>query len=1208
MPDPPTPGQLTTETPHRAPDAETFRLLAELAPAAVFIYAGDRFVWVNNAAEEITGYAREQLASMSLRDLVHPEHRAMVEQEATAGSHSSPRHSRNEFKLITRDGDERWVHFSATFVPYNGASAMFATAIDVHSRKQAEEALQKSEELFRNVIENSSDMMAIIDFDGRILYESPVVQRILGWDPQLMVGNSAFDYIHPDDMEQALHAFRVAINEKVFIGPVVMRARHVNGSYRSFEVVSSHFYDKGVRTGLICSFRHMDSRHQSEMDLRESERKYRFLFERNLAGVFVTTLDGRIIDCNDAVAEIYGYTREQFLNINSADLYFDPADRAKFIAMLERDKTVSDVETLCRRRDGTPVWVLENASIFESEPGGPRFIQGTSLDITARKFGEQALAESESKFRSLAETAASAIYIHDGERFLFINHASELISGYSHDELMKMSPWQFVHPDFADIARTRFQQRRAGFSVPERYEFKIVHKSGEERWLDFSASSILFEGRHCVIATAFDITERKRTEQLHSILYRIATLSNSADGSQDFFRTVHSILSEVMYAENVYIAVLDKTRTKLQFVYFADVEDETPGERSLKKGLTEYILRSGEPLHAHAQRTRELEHAGEVELIGEPCVDWIGAPLRARNTVIGVIALQSYAPGREYSQRDLELLSFAAQHIGVAIERDLSQHELRESEQRHRSLIQSAVYGIYRSSAKHDRFLSVNPALVRMIGYGSEEEVLALRLSRDLYADPDQRQRLMQQFLRKNDIDSVEARWVRADGRVITVRLSGRVVHDADGGVSGFEMIAEDVTERRHLEEQLRHSQKMDAVGRLAGGVAHDFNNLLTVIKGYSELLLDELSPADPLRGEVDEIRRASERAAQLTRQLLAFSRQQVLTPKIIDINSVVSNMERLLNRLLGEDIQLVTIFGPGVGCVEADPGQLEQVIMNLAVNARDAIEHGGKLTIETANIELDDAFTRDHTGSRPGSYVMLTVSDTGNGMPEEVRNRVFEPFFTTKEVGKGTGLGLSTVYGIIKQSNGYINVESAPGAGTTFRIYLPRVEALGETSDKLPVLTTVQDGTGTILLVEDEDGVRALVRQVLQRRGYNVLEARHGGEALILCERHTGDIDLLLTDVILEHLNGPELAERLLKMRPQMRVLYMSGYAPEAILQRAASAQHVNGSGAAHAGDAVMLDLTHFLPKPFTADALAKKVREVMQGIPRAKAASAGY
>ncbi len=399
-----------------------------------------------------------------------------------------------------------------------------------------------------------------------------------------------------------------------------------------------------------------------------------------------------------------------------------------------------------------------------------------------------------------------------------------------------------------------------------------------------------------------------------------------------------------------------------------------------------------------------------------------------------------------------------------------------------------------------------------------------------------------------------------------------------EGQLAGILGICRDVTERLSLEQQLRQAQKMEAVGRLAGGVAHDFNNILTAITGYADLLLEDLGTTDRRRDDIAEIRKAAERAAGLTRQLLAFSRQQVMQVRVLDLNDVVADTQNMLGRLLGEDIALVTRLDPALGAVKADPGQLEQVIMNLAVNARDAMPGGGKLTIETANAELDDTYVREHFPARPGSYVMLAVSDTGTGMSDEVQSHLFEPFFTTKEKGKGTGLGLATVYGIVKQSGGYIWVYTEPGHGTTFKIYLPRVAGAPAQRASGPKASPVGAGTETVLLAEDEAAVRAVARHALERQGYTVLEASSGEAALDLAERHSGRIHLLLTDVIMPGMNGRALALRLSELRPDLRVVYMSGYTEEAITRH----------GVLEPG------LT-YVQKPFTPEGLARKVREVL-------------
>ena len=382
----------------------------------------------------------------------------------------------------------------------------------------------------------------------------------------------------------------------------------------------------------------------------------------------------------------------------------------------------------------------------------------------------------------------------------------------------------------------------------------------------------------------------------------------------------------------------------------------------------------------------------------------------------------------------------------------------------------------------------------------------------------------------------------------------------------------------RSMEEQFRQAQKIEAIGRLAGGVAHDFNNLMTVVTGYSELILTRLGPDDPLRKEIAEIKKAGDRATTLTGQLLAFSRKQVLAPKVLDLNSVVANINGMLRRLLAEDIELHTVVTPVVGRVKADPGQLEQVIVNLVVNARDAMPSGGRLTIETKNVELDKVYAQSHVSVKPGAYVMLAITDGGSGMDVTTQARIFEPFFTTKEPGKGTGLGLSTVYGVVKQSGGYIWVYSEVGQGTTFKIYLPRVEDDLEARDAGPAPAETLQGSETILLAEDDDMVRMLARRILQAHGYTVLEARDGTECLRICQAHTGTIHLLMTDVVMPGLSGREVAKRVAPLRPDMKVLYLSGYADSAVVHH----------GIVDAGSA-------FLQKPFSPGTLAHKVREVL-------------
>jgi PAS domain S-box-containing protein len=471
-----------------------------------------------------------------------------------------------------------------------------------------------------------------------------------------------------------------------------------------------------------------------------------------------------------------------------------------------------------------------------------------------------------------------------------------------------------------------------------------------------------------------------------------------------------------------------------------------------------------------------------------------------------------------------------------------------------------------------------SPGFERLTGYPTEE-VLGrnCRFLQGKDTDPGAVMHLRDSVREGRDC-TVELLNYRKDGSTFWNSLTISPVFDAHGQITNFVGVQTDVTERRRLEEQFRQAQKMEAIGQLAGGVAHDFNNLLTVINGYSDMLLEQLAVEDPLHNIVAEIHKAGDRAATLTRQLLTVSRQQVLEPKIINLNAILADTERMLQRLIGEHVVLETRLGSALEAIKADPGQIEQILINLAVNARDAMPHGGQLTISTSSVMLDKDYCRQHHDLQAGSYVLLEVRDTGIGMNEATRSRIFEPFFTTKAVGKGTGLGLPTVHGIIKQSRGHIAVDTAPGQGTTFRVYFPRVQPSESLSDPGRRQGEMPTGTETVLLAEDEISVRALGSHILRACGYKVLEAMNGKVALQVARDYQGAIDLLVSDVVMPHLGGRELAEELLRERPQCKVLFLSGYVDDAILRHGVE-------DAAYA----------FLQKPFAPQTLAQKVRNVL-------------
>jgi PAS domain S-box-containing protein len=599
------------------------------------------------------------------------------------------------------------------------------------------------------------------------------------------------------------------------------------------------------------------------------------------------------------------------------------------------------------------------------------------------------------------------------------------------------------------------------------------------------------------------------------------------------------------------------------------------------------------------------------KITGWSCAEWIGKPFASilhpndlqtamdlfarllQGDVLPIFELRVLFESGEYGLGEFTVTPQIQEgkvkgFLGIArdiTERKKAEEALRQEKDFNLTLVQASPL-FFVAIGPDGKTLMMNEAMLHALGYTIDEVVGKDYLSTFVpVADREVLLPIFQRLVNQKESTLNENHVQTKEGRELLVEWHGRPVFKASGDLDYFFGVGIDVTQRKQvaekmasLQEQLRQSQKMEAIGRLAGGIAHDFNNLLTVIKGYTQLSLNETKEGDPLRGNIEEIKKASDRAADLTRQVLAFSRRQIMEVKVLDLNDLLQNLDKMLRRIIGEDIELVMLLGKDLGRVKADPGQIEQVVMNLAVNAKDAMSEGGKLIIETGNVELDEAYANAHVAVTPGPYVMIAVSDTGTGMPPEVRDRVFEPFFTTKGKAKGTGLGLSTVYGIVKQSGGNIWVYSEPGQGTTLKIYLPRVDEPAERLKAQVMGEELPHGSETILIVEDDKEVRKLAVRILTRQGYTVLDGSYGAEAFNVCRQHKGPIHLLVTDVVMPGLDGRALSESLSKLHPEMKVLYMSGYTEDAIIHRGVMEKGMN-----------------YVQKPFTVSGLVNKVREVL-------------
>ena len=675
--------------------------------------------------------------------------------------------------------------------------------------------------------------------------------------------------------------------------------------------------------------------------------------------------------------------------------------------------------------------------------------------------------------------------------------------------------------------------------------------------------------------------ERQRAEAERHVMFEIIEGVNLTANLDELLQLIHRSLKKALFAENFFVALQDRNSKLFTFPFWVDQFDAAPTPQKLEKSCTAYVFRMGRPMIITQEVFDRLAEQGEVELVGTPGPTWVGVPLKTPTETIGVLVAQHYENHDAYSVRDLEFLASVGGQIAVAIERKRTEEELRAAETKFRTLVEQlpAITYVAEFGAAGPSWY-VSPQIESLLGFSPTEWV----------ADPeawieslhsDDRGRVLAEEAHSQQTGEPfrsQYRMVKRDGRIVWCRDEASVMTEQSGERKVMLGVIHDITHHRQLEEQLRQAHKMEAVGRLAGGIAHDFNNLLTIIKGFSELMLERAGRDETLVRNATQIGKAADKASSLTAQLLAFSRMQVLRPSSLDLNTVVGEMAKMLRRILGEHMNLDTVVDTSLGAVRADQSQIEQVILNLVINARDAMPKGGKITIETANVSLDELYARRRTGVEPGQYVMMAVSDTGSGMDAETQAQIFEPFFTTKGLGKGTGLGLATVYGIVKQSGGWIWVYSEPGRGTTFKVYLPQVDhPIRPTHHNKAVCDRLQ-GTETILLAEDQDGIRELASEFLKRSGYTILEAKDGSDALRMAEGYPDEIDLLVTDVAMPNIDGPELADRLAVLRPHMKIIFMSGFA-----------EYVKDNRKLAVPDRVTLQ------KPFALGTLARKVREVL-------------
>jgi PAS domain S-box-containing protein len=834
-------------------------------------------------------------------------------------------------------------------------------------------------------------------------------------------------------------------------------------------------------------------------------------------------------------------------------LYVVEEQREEYLRLLNKKGVIDNFEAQMYRKDGSKIWISLNSRAVRDDSGNVRYFEGILEDITKRKRAEEELQDSEKRFKLAAESSTDLIYEWDiKERIDWFGKIDELL-GYSPSEFPRtVEAWMnSVHPEDRDrvVAAVKNHLEK---NKPYNIEYRVRKKDGTYNYWWVRGNAVRDEkgNPHRWVGAITDVTQRKWVE-------------NTLRVSENKYRTLIENIPQKIFLKDkdgIYISCNNHYAQDLK-IELNEILGRTDFDFYPKELAEKYTVDDKRILEVG--KTEELEEK-YIQDGQEVWVNTVKTPVKdEKSNIIGILGI-----------------------FWDITERKQAEEALIESEEKYRTILENIEDGYFEVDIAGN-FTFFNDSLCQILGYSRDE---MMGMNNRQYTDNENDKKLYQAF---NKIYSTgeptkEFDWeiIRKDGTKRYIEASISLIKHISPQPIGFRGIVRDITERKRAEkemaevqEQLLQSQKFEAIGQLAGGIAHDFNNLLMVIKGYNQLSLLEVKEDHPLRINMEAIGRASEKATGLVRQLLTFSRRQVMEMKVIDLNMLITDLDTMLRRVIGEDIELTIQLAEDLGRVKTDSGQIEQVILNLAVNARDAMPSGGKLTIETANKELDEEYAQRHVAMKPGRYVMFSVSDTGVGITPEVRNRVFEPFFTTKGVGKGTGLGLSMAYGIVKESRGNIWVYSEPGRGTTFKIYLPWMD--NPLKERITRVLAEESPRGheTILIVEDQEEVRKLTVQILKRQGYALFEASHGEEAMKVAQEHAEEeIDLLLTDVVMPGMSGRELAEKLGSLLPKMKVIYMSGYTDDAIVRHGIIEKGVN-----------------YLQKPFTLDSLTRKVREVL-------------
>ncbi len=1118
------------------------------------------FTFCNDIVCRDLGYCREDIMGMNFSAFTKPECMDQVRKAYQEIYRTGKPNTLINIELLKKDGSTMFIEQSASVLKGQTGEVIGFRGVsrDVTERVRAEQALRRSEEKYRRILETIEDGYYETDLKGNFTFFNNAGLRNSGYEPEELMGINFRTYTTPRTAEFLMKTFNrvyeTGMSETLLDYEVVLK----NGTVRYHEMaVGLLRNDAGQPSGFHILARDITERKKAEEALKKNEEKYRTFLEEMGEGYIENDLKGNLTFINDAGCKLLGYTRDELLGMSYLK-YHRPVTAVRMKEIYQRiyrtgqPALFEEFEVVLK--DGSTRFRQLNATLARDPSGRPTGFRTLVRDVTKRKKAEQALRESEEKYRTILETMGEGIFETDLRgNYTFVNDAACRLVGYERDEMIGNNFRMCHSPGTMLYLKEAYTRMYKTGKSEILMDYEAIRKDGSVRIHQANTALIRDHAGDIIGSRALvrDVTERKKAEE-------------SLRKSEEKYRTILETMEEA------YVEIDLKGR----YTFVNDAACRLVG-----RGRDEFIGIQFRDIFAPRVAHYLQEVYGRILNTGNPefLIDheMIHKDGSVRNLEANVALIRD-ASGKSIGFRTL------ARDI---TQRKQAEEALKKSEERYRSILET-MDEMYTENDLKGKYTFVNDAAWRLMGYNSPDELMERKFH--LRHPPETIKRLFEVYSRvyktgKPEFIS-EYEVFRKDGSIRINEASVALMKDASGEPVGFRTLARDVTERKkteeekaRIEEQLAQAQKMESVGRLAGGVAHDFNNMLTVILGYAELIKSRLPRGDPMLADMLEIEKAAGRSRDLTHQLLAFSRKEIIEPRSIDLNGLIKGAQKMLARLIEEDIDLRFYPGTDLWKIRIDPSQMEHLLINLAANARDAISDRGKLTIETENVHLNEAYCKMHPEFAPGYYVLLGVSDDGIGMDKETMKHLFEPFFTTKETGRGTGLGLATAYGIVKQNDGFINVYSEPGRGTTFKIYIPKSMeeevAKDEAEEAVPAHTT-----GTVLLVEDDDLVRAMTTEMLEVIGYTVIATGTPEEALSFFEKDKARVDLLLTDVVMPQMSGRELSERIESIRPGVKVLFMSGYTTNVI---------------AHRG--VLDEGVHFIQKPFSMSDLARKVRDAL-------------